>query len=109
MSDVSRAVQHTSRARGRALVSTLAAIAAALAALTAAGPAAAVKEPVVKEDFAPFADCPTESAAVCIVSNTTGGEFKLGSKDVPIPEGTDQTAGRPAARIVRRAEPDRPA
>jgi hypothetical protein len=78
-----------SRARGRALVTTLAAIAAALAALVAAGPAAAaVKEPIVKEDFAPFADCPTESSAVCIVSNTTGGEFKLGSKTVPIPEGT---------------------
>jgi hypothetical protein len=92
MSDVSGTIRSTpstaSRARGRALVSTLAAIAAALAALVAAGPAAAVKEPVVKEDFAPFADCPTESSAVCIVSNTTGGEFKLGSKAVPIPEGT---------------------
>ncbi len=89
MSDVSNSIRQTaSRPRGRARVTTLVAIATVLAALAVAGPAAAVKEPVVKEDFAPFADCPTESAAVCIVSNTTGGEFKLGSKAVPIPEGT---------------------
>jgi hypothetical protein len=89
MSDVSGTISNTaSRARGRALVTTLAAIAAVLAALVAAGPAAAIKEPIVREDFAPFADCPTASSAVCIVSNTTGGEFKLGSKTVPIPEGT---------------------
>jgi hypothetical protein len=89
MSDVSGTIPTTGlRARGRAKLTTLAAIAAAFAALVAAGPAAAIKEPIVKEDFAPFADCPTESSAVCIVSNTTGGEFKLGSKTVPIPEGT---------------------
>jgi hypothetical protein len=74
-----------SRARARGLVTGLVALVAVLA---AAGPASAIKEPVNKEDFAPFADCPTESSAVCIVSNTTGGEFKLGSKTVPIPEGT---------------------
>src|ERR1700760_787616 len=89
MSDVSGTIRNTaSHARARALVTALAVIAAAFAALAAAGPAAAIKEPIVKEDFAPFADCPTESSAVCIVSNTTGGEFKLGSKTGPIPEGT---------------------
>jgi hypothetical protein len=89
MSNVSRTIPQTApRSHGRAFATTLAAIAAALAALVVAGPAAAIKEPIVKEDFAPFADCPTESSAVCIVSNTTGGEFKLGSKTVPIPEGT---------------------
>lgn len=63
---------------------------ACLGALAVAGPAAAkTKEPLNKEDFIPFAKCPTASAAVCIVSDTTAGEFKLGSKAVPIPEGTD--------------------
>jgi hypothetical protein len=86
MSGVSRIIRHAaSRPRARAPIAALAAIAVVL---VVAGPAAATKEPIVKEDFAPFADCPTESAAVCIVSNTTGGEFKLGSKTVPIPEGT---------------------
>lgn len=89
MSNDSRTIpQRGSRAHGRPFATTVAALAAALAALVVAGPAAAIKEPIVKEDFAPFADCPTESSAVCIVSNTTGGEFKLGSKTVPIPEGT---------------------
>lgn len=89
MSHVSTAVSSTaSRARGRGRLAVWTALATAFMALAAAGPAAAIKEPINKEDFAPFADCPTESAAVCIVSDTTGGEFKLGSKTVPIPEGT---------------------
>lgn len=73
--------------RGRAAFVAL--LAAALSSLLVAGSAAAAKEPINKEDFLPFADCPTATAAVCIVSDTTGGEFKLGSKTVPIPEGTD--------------------
>jgi hypothetical protein len=89
MRHVSRTVlANRSVARMRGLATTLVAFIAVLAALAIAGPASATKEPVNKEDFAPFADCPTESSAICIVSNTTGGEFKLGSKAVPIPEGT---------------------
>ncbi|HEY2217597.1 MAG TPA: hypothetical protein VGH21_08870, partial [Solirubrobacteraceae bacterium] len=72
------------RAVPAAVAATLAACLAALAAAAGAGAA----EPINKEDFAPFADCPTATAAVCIVSNTTGGEFKLGNKTVPIEEGT---------------------
>jgi hypothetical protein len=79
---------NSSRARERRLAGAVMALVTALVALAAAGPALAIKEPVDKEDFAPFADCPTAGSAVCIVSNTTGGEFKLGSKTVPIPEGT---------------------
>ncbi|HEX3910249.1 MAG TPA: hypothetical protein VHW67_06060 [Solirubrobacteraceae bacterium] len=75
-------------ARRSRLVALVAFAAACLLSLAVAGTALAVKEPVVKEDFAPFADCPTASSAICIVSNTTGGEFQLGKKAVPIPEGT---------------------
>jgi hypothetical protein len=38
----------------------------------------------VKEEYAEFQDCPTATAGVCTVSHTTSGEFKMGSKDVPI-------------------------
>jgi hypothetical protein len=37
-----------------------------------------------KELFAKFADCPIHTAAVCVVSYTTGGEFVIGNKTVPI-------------------------
>jgi hypothetical protein len=74
------------RRRGGLLAAALAA--AAMACLAVAGAASAVKEPINKEDFLPFADCPVASAAVCIASFTTGGEFQFGNKQVPIPEGT---------------------
>lgn len=74
----------------RASYGAVAATLACLVALAVVGSAAALpKEPLDKADFIPFANCPTASAAVCIVSDTTAGEFKLGSKTVPIPEGTD--------------------
>ena len=38
----------------------------------------------LKEEFAPFLDCPLASAGVCVVAQTTGGEFKIGNKTVPI-------------------------
>ena len=66
----------------------LALAATGVASLAVAGPAAAVKGTLDKEDFVPFADCPVASSAVCIASFTTGGEFQFGSKSVPIPEGT---------------------
>src|ERR1700691_1070710 len=37
-----------------------------------------------KELFAKFAYCPIHTAAVCVVSYTTGGEFVIGNKAVPI-------------------------
>ncbi len=74
------------RRRHRLLSTTL--VVVATACLLAAGPAAAVKEPIDKEDFLPFADCPVATSAICIASFTTGGEFKFGNKAVPIPEGT---------------------
>jgi hypothetical protein len=76
------------RRRGVTRTIALTAIATALACLSAAGSALAVKGPLDKEDFLPFADCPVQSAAVCIASFTTGGEFQFGNKAVPIPEGT---------------------
>jgi hypothetical protein len=66
------------QARRRVLVLAL----AVLAPLAAASPALATSK--VKEDFAPFADCPVESAAACVVATTTGGEFVLGHKAVAI-------------------------
>jgi hypothetical protein len=44
----------------------------------------ALASSAVKEEFAPFADCPVESAAVCVLARTTGGEFVLGHKAVTI-------------------------
>ena len=40
----------------------------------------------IQHEFAQFSDCPTGNPEVvlCIVSTTTSGEFKLGSKTVPI-------------------------
>jgi hypothetical protein len=47
-----------------------------------AGPATAS----IQHEFAQFSDCPTENPEVvlCVVSTTTSGEFKIGSKTVPI-------------------------
>jgi hypothetical protein len=67
--------------RRRGLVVALA-LAAPLLALGAASPALA--SPKLKEEFLPFADCPLTSANVCLVSTTTGGEFVIGHKTVPI-------------------------
>lgn len=90
MRRVSEAVRGVAGGRRPARAAFIAVFAVCVTAPVAAGSAtAATKEPINKEDFLPFADCPTASAAVCIVSDTTGGEFKLGSKTVPIPEGTD--------------------
>jgi len=38
----------------------------------------------LKEEFAPFLDCPLATAGECTVAETTGGEFKMGTKTVPI-------------------------
>lgn len=53
--------------------------------LAASSPAFAVEHKPTGA-YTPFADCPLGNSAVeqCIVSNTTGGEFTLGQKTVPI-------------------------
>jgi hypothetical protein len=60
----------------------LGALAMAVIALGSASPALALSKN--KELFARFADCPIHTATVCVVSYTTGGEFVIGNKAVPI-------------------------
>jgi hypothetical protein len=69
--------------RGRALV--LVATAGALA-VTFGGVAAAPASANLQHEFELFSDCPLNNPAVtnCVYSTTTGGEFHLGSKTVPI-------------------------
>jgi hypothetical protein len=67
-------------ARRRALA--VAAAAASLAALASAAPALATK--AFKEEFAPFTNCPVETAQLCMVATTMSGEFKLDLKTTPI-------------------------
>src|SRR5665213_3133258 len=66
----------------RALSLAFVALAAPIAALAGAAPAMAG----LQEEFAVFNDCPVNTPGVvgCVVSYTTGGEFHLGSKTVPI-------------------------
>ncbi len=59
-------------------------LAGALAGLGAAGGPATALASKLKEEFAPFINCPTTKAAVCAVAKTTSGEFQMGSKKVPI-------------------------
>lgn len=69
------------RARRRRPIAALVLI-AAIAALGSAPPANAG----LQHEFAVFSDCPIANPAVqtCIYSTTTGGEFKIGNKTVPI-------------------------
>ncbi len=76
-----RSPQPAHGARRRALVVAIA-VAATLASLGAAP--AALASPIDKEDFLPFDNCPVQTAAVCMVAYTTGGEFVIGHKTVPI-------------------------
>lgn len=67
-------------ARRRALV-----VALALAAPVAAvGASPALGESVLRQEFAPFTNCPVETAKTCMIATTTGGEFKLDLKTTPI-------------------------
>jgi hypothetical protein len=72
-----RSVGHRGKLRA-----ALALLIGTAALLGIAGPAAAG----IQHEFAQFYDCPTENPEVvlCVVSTTTSGEFKLGSKTVPI-------------------------
>jgi hypothetical protein len=66
----------------RALIA--AAIAIPVGALGAAAPALAKVEP--NQEFLPFVNCPVKVKGVrnCLVARTESGEFKVGSKTVPI-------------------------
>jgi hypothetical protein len=49
----------------------------------------------LQEEFIPFADCPVETAAVCLIAHTTGGEFKINHKTVPIEKTITLQGGLP--------------
>lgn len=68
--------------RRRALVIAVA-LAAPLLSLGTASPALALSKQA-KEEFLPFIHCPLSTAALCVVANTTGGEFVIGSKTLPL-------------------------
>jgi hypothetical protein len=70
------------RGIGRSYRTALALCCLAIGAFGAAGAQAANTQ--LKEEFAPFLDCPLASAGLCAVSKTVGGEFKIGNKTVPI-------------------------
>jgi hypothetical protein len=55
-----------------------------LCAALGASAAPALANSQIKEEYAEFQDCPTTTAGVCTVAHTTSGEFKMGTKDVPI-------------------------
>jgi hypothetical protein len=71
----------TRSARRRTLALTAAA-ATSIATLAAAAPALATN--AFREEFAPFANCPVETAQWCMVATTTSGEFKLDLKTTQI-------------------------
>jgi hypothetical protein len=64
-----------------------------------AAPAASAVNAQLKEEFAPFLDCPTATATVCTAAQTTSGEFKMGSKDVPIEQAIALQGGLPISSL----------
>ncbi len=86
----------------------LAAAALLCALLGSIAPGALAIKPEVKEEFAPFLDCPTATAGQCAYSETTAGEFVMGNKHVPIAKpivlqgGLEQKTGRPLPLIPAR-------
>ena len=60
-------------------------VAVCLASLATGGLAStAMAKMSAKEEFAPFADCPLETAALCPYATTTSGQLTIGHKTVPI-------------------------
>jgi hypothetical protein len=47
-------------------------------------PAPVSAQSISRSEFAPFADCPVETAAICLVATTCSGEFVIDHKTVPI-------------------------
>ena len=68
---------------------------AALAALAFGSSPALAVNTQLKEEFSAFAQCPWETAQECVASDTTGGEFVLGSKTVPIVNAIQLKGGLP--------------
>jgi hypothetical protein len=87
--------------RKQALVATTT-IAAALAVLGAPAPAVAG----LQHEFSVFSDCPVNTPGVqaCIVSTVTSGEFKLGSKTVPINKTVTLQGGIRGTELVPAAD-----
>jgi hypothetical protein len=85
-----------SLARARMLV---AAGALLCVAAFAAAPQAQAVNTQLKEEFAEFLDCPTATAGVCTVAHTTSGEFKMGTKQVPIEHPITLQGGLPFAGL----------
>ncbi len=75
-----KVVDRSPRVRRRLAIAL--SVTAPLAALGAAAPALAVS--AFKQEFAPFSNCPVETAKLCMVATTTSGEFKLGLKTTKI-------------------------
>jgi hypothetical protein len=73
-------VQTACRVRSKVLLITLALATSALA--LAATPAMAAS--AFRQEFAPFTNCPVETAQWCVVATTTSGEFKLDLKTTKI-------------------------
>jgi len=63
---------------------SLLALACAVPAIALGSASPALASSSTKELFAKFDDCPVLTAAVCTVAYTTGGEFVIGNKTVPI-------------------------
>ena len=66
--------------RKRALLTSIALVALG----TAGGASPALANKALKEEFLIFSQCPTSTAAICLYSKTTSGEFKIDLKTVPI-------------------------
>jgi hypothetical protein len=80
---MARTTPSEGRGRHRRRRASFALIVSVVAALLAS---ASLAQAGIQHEFAQFADCPVNNPEVtsCIVSTTTSGEFKLGSKAVPI-------------------------
>jgi hypothetical protein len=74
------------------------AVLGALATVALCG-APAAQASKLKEEFAPFVDCPTATAAVCTVGKTSSGEFVMGSKTVPITKTITLQGGLPLGQL----------
>ena len=66
--------------RGLALLATFAAVSL----LSAGAASSALANKAFKEEFQIFSQCPVSTAAICLYSKTTSGEFKIDLKTVPI-------------------------
>lgn len=74
------------RPRGAGKRRLIALVISALACLVVAAPVSAhkISKKELQAAFLPFADCPLTSGELCVLANTTSGEFVIGSKTVPI-------------------------